>query len=263
MTWRVVFGRAVKTTDRLILRIQSQRTSYSQETTFVIPIFFCLAIWFSFLDALSGNRVSSDVSAIALTMIIVLISFCIVRYMKVTGDLWSSQTETNILQIKDNATRIKNEAEDAIRIQNKNSKSLSDSAQSNYAKEIRSEVIADLEQERTFQESELMALSLAVTEAKRSANLLQEQAKGAHAEADRIQHPLALAQEKAKSLAAQRGALNQDFRNMQNEYDSKAARVAELSRELSHLEGETAQLQRRLNNLQNEIGNGRSSRTER
>ena len=253
-------GRVVTSIDRMILQIISRRTKHSEESTYLFPIAVCCLIWLSFFDWMSRAGAIRDSEATALTVIIVAASFCIVRYVKVSGDLWSAQTESNILQTKNSAVRIHNEADSLLGLQKSNSKGMSEAAQTKYAKEIRSELLVELEQERLFLESQMEQLSLAVTQAKQSANLLHEKEQTTYEKAAGVQQPVALAREKKTNLADQRKELNQKCQILQNEVDKTANVLVEKNRKLSSLQSEVAQLKNRLDNIQQEMSARRHSR---
>jgi chromosome segregation ATPase len=164
------------------------------------------------------------------------------------------------LQTKNSAVRIHNEADSLLGLQKSNSKGMSEAAQTKYAKEIRSELLVELEQERLFLESQMEQLSLAVTQAKQSANLLHEKEQTTSEKAAGVQQPVALAREKKTNLADQRKELNQKCQILQNEVDKTANVLVEKNRILSSLQSEVAQLKNRLDNIQQEMSVRRHSR---
>lgn len=245
-----LFRRVTSLTDQMILRHVNRRKEHSEEDTFFPLVFLCM-LWIAALYVLRLEMNEPD--KILNTILITAVAFCIVRHTKVSGTFLLAQIEATTLQKNNSAQRIREEANSLISEQESNSKKLLEALSSKYAKELRSEVLFELSQERSFLDSQMAELNLALIQAKESMNLLKEKEGVTRKKAAIAQQPLAQAQEQQKETGIIRQELKLECSALQDDVDKSEQSYAKNQEILSSLQSEIKQLKIRLENTQSQI----------
>jgi hypothetical protein len=240
----------------MILQNINRREKHSAKSTFPALLALCL-LWFSGFDTLRKES-WSEPEKILLTVFVLAATFCIVRYTKVSGNFFLAEIESTTSQINQSAHRIGEEANSLLSDQKSNSKKLLGGPSGKYAKELRSEILSELDQERSFLVSQIAELDLAVIRAKEDINLLRDREEVTRKRAVSAQRPLAQAEEQKNKVATLRQELEVECRTRQNDVDNSEQEIVKNKKVLSSLQSEIEQLKIRIENTQRRIQTYRS-----